>query len=492
MPSTITFPYYVTSNRTQGVFSDVDGTNANTSLFNERTLLFGQMLATGIALPNVLYLVTSLQQTASLWGMGSMIYQMVEQYFKTDTYGELWAGGLTDPAGGAKATGTVTFAAGTYGTGQVAMYVGGSSYPTPVLLGDTPTLIAARLVALVNADADAKVIASVAAGVVTFTAKHAGLIGNDIDIRLNYLGPLGGEYAVPGLVATTTPMTGGLGSPLLATILANMGAVEYDFVGHPYTDTASLIALDLFFNFGTGRWSWQQMLFGGYFTAYRGTPGQLATFGQSRNGPNGSCLGFFDSPDPVWVVAADFTAACAVSLRVDPNTPLQNIVMNFKAPPQTSAFIRSLRNTLLYDGISTYTVNRAGQVILERAITFYQLNPQGVVDNAYLDVETLFGTQKLIRDWRDEMIRLFPRFKLLEDGNAIPAGNNATTAQLIRLSTIAWYRAECAAGNAQDPDIFASKVIAQNAGNGLVTELLPFLLPNQLRQIAAVVRFTKP
>jgi phage tail sheath gpL-like len=181
-----------------------------------------------------------------------------------------------------------------------------------------------------------------------------------------------------------------------------------------------------------------------------------------------------------------------VSLRNDPNTPLQNIVLNFRAPPFTSSFVRSVRNTMLYDGISTYTVNRAGQVVLERAVTMYQINTAGAPDTSYLDVETMYGTMLLIRAWQAEMERLFPRAKLFQDGNAIPAGSNVTTAAQIRLSTIAWYRNEAAAGNAQDPDIFAAAVIAQNAGNGLVSELLPFLLPQQLRQIAAVVQFTKP
>ena len=491
MSDSITFPFYPSANRTPGTFADVDGSRANTATVQQRSLLVGQMLS-GIAVANVPVLITGVQQAGNLWGVGSMLYQMVEQYLLSDTFGELWGVGLADPPGGAAAGGTIAFGGATIGIGTVALYVGGRSYPVPVLVGDTVTAIASRCATLITNDPDAMVSAVAAAGNVNLTAKHKGLLGNDIDIRVGYRGALGGEYPVPGLVTTISPMATGTGAPLLSSALAALGEVTYDFVASPFTDSASLIALDAFWNFQTGRWSWQSMLYGGYFTAMRGTPGTLQSFGTSRNGPNGSCLGFYDSPDPAWIVAADYCASCAASLRVDPNVPLQNIVMHFQAPPQTSSFIRSLRNTLLYAGISTYTVNRAGQVILERAITFYQINPQGVTDSAYLNVETLYGTAKLIRDWQREMIRLFPRFKLLQDGNAIPAGNNATTAQLIRLSTVAWYRAECANGNAQNPDQFAAKVLAQNAGNGLVRELLPFMLPNQLRQIAGLVQFSTP
>ncbi len=489
--NSINLPYYPATNRTPGTFADADGSKANTATTQDRTLLLGQMLATGTAPPNVPQLFTSLAAAGLLFGIGSMIYQMLEQYEQTDTFGEVWAVGLPDPSG-TKATGTITLTAGTLGTGTLNQYIGGYAYPTTVLAGDTVTTIAARLVALITVNPDSPVTATASAGVVTLTAKHVGLLGNDIDIRTNYLGALGGESSVSGLTVTSVAMNGGTGVPSLTTAIANLGDVTYDYVGLPYADTASLNAIDAFFNFSVGRWSWQQMLYGGAFTAQRGTPGSLVTFGQARNGPNVSVLGFYDSPDPSWVVAADYTATCAVSLRADPNRPLQEIVMSWAAPPRTSGFTRSIRNALLYDGISTYKINRAGQVVLERACTTYQLNTAGLPDNSYLDVETLYGTAFLIRSWQAEMTRLFPRYKLFQDGNAIPAGSDATTAHQIKIATIAWYRAQCALGNAQNPDEFAAAVLAQNAGNGLVKELLPFMLPQQLRQIAGDVQFTKP
>ena len=90
------------------------------------------------------------------------------------------------------------------------------------------------------------------------------------------------------------------------------------------------------------------------------------------------------------------------------------------------------------------------------------------------------------------MQRLFPRSKLFIDGTPIPAGAMATSAQLIRIATTAWYRNECLNGNAQNPDGFAAAILSQNAGNGLVKTLLPFILPNQLRAIAGLAQFTKP
>ena len=494
MSDTINFPYYPSSNRVPGTYADVDPSKANTAQVNPRTILVGQMLAGGLAVANTPVLVESLGQVGLLTGVGSMLYEMVKQYLSSDTYGELWILPVADPTGAA-ATGTLTLTGSGFSTGILSLDIGGIYLPVPVMIGDTLTTIAARLVALVAATPDCPVTAANAAGVVTFTAKQVGLLGNDIDIRLNYLGPLGGQASVTGLGTAIVAMSGGTGTISPSTWTAAQAALtdaQYDFVCMPYTDTASLSAWDTFFNFATGRWSWVQMIYGGYFTAQRGTPGTLQTFGLSRNSPFGSCLGFYDCPAPSWIVATEFTAQCASSLRVDPNRPLQDIVLNLPAPPATSAIIRSNRNTLLYSGISTYTINRAGQMILERACTFYQLNTAGSPDNSMLDVETMYGTALLIRDWKQEMQRLFPRSKLFIDGTPIPAGAAATSAQQIRIATIAWYRRECANLNGQDPDGFAAATLEQNAGGGLVKALLPFILPNQLRAIAGLVQFTKP
>lgn len=491
MSNTITTPFYPSSNRTYGVFTDVDGSRANNATLDQRALLIGQTKASGTLPSGAPQLVTSQRQADLLFGAGSMLAAMVAQYRRADTFGELWALGVPDPVGTA-ATGSLTFTVSAGVSGLLPLYVAGVSIPVPVLPSDTAAQLASRVAAAIDANPSVPASAAAVASAVNVTAAHVGLLGNDIDLRLAYLGAAGGEAVPPGVTVVLAPMSGGAGVPVLTTALAGLADTTFDFIGTPYSDSASLSALDQLLNFSTGRWSWQYMLFGGYFTAARGTPGQLATLGQARNGPNGSCLGFYDSPDPVWIVAADYCANCAVSLRADPNVPLQNIVMGFQPPPRASAFVRSLRNTLLYDGISTFTVNRAGQVVLERAVTFYQTNPSGVPDDSYLDVETLFGTAALIRGWRAEMLRLFPRDKLLQDGNAIPAGQDATTAALIRLATIAWYRGQCALGNAQDPDQFAAAVLAQNAGHGLVKTLLPWILPNQLRAIAGVVQFSKP
>ena len=497
MSGNISLPYYPSTNRTFGFFADIDGSQANTALFQQRALIIGQMLSGGTAAAGTAYLVESLLQVAQLTGLGSMIYEMVKQYRSQDSFGELWILPLADPTG-TPATGTRTLAGTATAAGTLSDYFGGELVTTPVAVGDTAAALATRRLALMGASLspDLPVTATVAGAVTTVTAKHVGLLGNDIDLRSDYLGAPGGENPVAGITETIVAMSGGAGSPAtLSTVLAALGDQTFDFIACPYTDTASLGALDAFLSEsnGSGRWSWQEMLFGGYFTASRGSAGTLATFGTARNGKFGSCLMVLpDEPDPVWIHAADYCANAAVSLRADPGVPLQNIVLGTKCPASRIGLSRSLRNTLLYDGISTKTVNHAAQNVLERAVTFYQTNAAGAPDNSFLDVETIYGLAYLIRSWQDRMLTLFPRKKLVMDGTSIPAGSSLVSPSTIKFATISWYSEQCDNGYAQDLAGFKAAITAQNAGNGLVKELLPFILVNQLRQIAALAQFTKP
>src|SRR5262249_55578457 len=153
-----------------------------------------------------------------------------------------------------------------------------------------------------------------------------------------------------------------------------------------------------FLNDQTGRWSWTQELFGHCFFAFRGSLSGITTFTTGRNDQHASCIGFFDSPSPNWLWAPDFAGACAVSLRADPAQPVQTVRLISRAPPLASRFNISQRNTLLYDGCSTFKVANDNTVRIDRAITTYQLNPAGAPDSSYLDLETMFTLQFLIRD----------------------------------------------------------------------------------------------
>ena len=487
----INFTYYPTSNRVPGVYVEMDPSQANTGTQLQSTLLIGQMLGTGTAVPDTPIEVQSVAQVLQLCGQGSILAAMAQRYLARDPFGDLWLLPLADNPAGVAASGTITVTGGATAFGTLNIYIGGQRVQVGVSTGDTPTIIAGNINTTINALDDLPVTSTAAAGVVTLHALHKGSLGNDIDLQANYLGTSGGEYPVAGVALAFAPMTGGTTSPSLTNGLGNLSSHPYDFICTPYNDTASLNALQTFLADDVGRWSWQEMIYGGAFSAFRGTLGACTAFGTARNDQHMSVLAFNGSPDPVWIWATEYCAASAASLRVDPGLPLQYINTTLQAPPVASQWTLGERNTLLYDGMSTTRVGDANTVVLERAATTYQQNAAGAVDNSYLDVETMYGLMFVARDLSNYLLTRYARKKLVSDTTPILAGSNCVNAPMIKASVIMEYRALQTAGYVQNADTFSKSVVVEDAGNGLVKILAPVDLVNQLRQIAILLQFRK-
>nr|WP_246880822.1 phage tail sheath subtilisin-like domain-containing protein [Chromobacterium violaceum] len=287
-------------------------------------------------------------------------------------------------------------------------------------------------------------------------------------------------------------MSGGATAPSLATALANLGDQPFDFIVCPFNDTTSLNALQQFMNDQTGRWSYSKQLYGHVFAALRGTLGALTTFGVTRNNQHETVMGCYDSPTPAWLWAAATAAATAVSVRADPAQPLQTIpLIGVLAPPLQSRFQLTDRNTLLYDGISTFTVAQDGTVAIENLITTYQKNAFGNADNSYLEVETMFTLAYVVRFLRTRITSKFARTKLAADGTKFAAGSNIVTPSIIRGELVAAYGELEFAGIVQNSAAFkAGLVVELDANNpGRVNVLAPPTLVNQLRIFALLNQF---
>jgi phage tail sheath gpL-like len=487
----INFTYYPTSNRVPGVYVEMDPSQANSATVLQNTLLIGQITITGTAVSNYPILIESKAQLLTLCGKGSMLNAMGSRYLDRDPFGPLYILPIEDEASSVAATGTITITGPATQSGTLNVYVGGLRVRSLASRGDAETAIATALAAAINATENIEVTAVAAAAVVTLTSIGKGDVFNGIDVRTNYLGSAGGEYDVPGVTLTIVPMAGGTGNPGIGGALANLSDQPFDFIITPYTDTSNLDALKGMLADDVGRWSWEQMIYGGAFTAFKGTLGECTTFGNGRNDQHMSIVAYNDSPDPPWIWATEMGAASAASLRVDPGLPLQYINTTLKAPPISSRWTLGERNTLLYDGMSTFRTGDDGTVIVERMATTYQKNAAGATDNSYLDVETLYGLMFVARDLSNYLLTRYARKKLVSDQTMILAGSNCVNALMIRASVISEYRAMESAGYVQNSRTFSQNVIVENAGNGLVKILAPVDLVNQLRQIAILLQFRK-
>ena len=487
----INFTYYPDSNRVPGVYVEMDPSQANTATVLQRTLLLGQVLSTGLATPDTAFIAESPAQVQQMCGRGSMLEQMALRYLQRDPFGALYLLPLADNAAGVEAAGEIAVTGTATQSGTVNCYIGGVRVQSLARTNDTATVVAAALAAAINANPDLGVTAVATTGTIALTSVGKGEAFNDIVVQFDYLGAAGGENGVPGISFAVTPMAGGAGNPDITIGLANLSSMAFDFIGLPYTDTASLDAMKDFLADDVGRWSWSQMVYGGAFSAFRGTLGECTTFGLGRNDQHVSVMAFNESPDPVWVWTSEVVAQCAASLRVDPGLPLQYIGTSLKAPPIADQWTIGERNTLLYSGMSTFRVGDDGTVAIERMCTTYQKNLAGATDNSYLDVETMYGLTYVARDLTNFLATRYARKKLVSDQTQILAGSNCVNSLMIKASVINEYRALQADGYVQNADTFARNVVVENAGNGLVKILAPVDLVNQLRQIAIKLQFIK-
>lgn len=487
----INFTYYDTSNRVPGVYVEMDPSQANTATVLQKSLLIGQILPSGTATVDEPVIVESKAQVLRLCGQGSMLANMAQRYLARDPFGALYLLPLADDAAGVVAAGSIAITGPATAAGTVNCYIGGIRTQCAVASADTANIIATNLAAAINANLDLGVTAVAAAADVNLTSAHKGAAMDNLDVRFDYYGIAGGEYGVSGVKFTVTAMTGGAGNPPLTAGLANLADQAFDFICMPYTDTTSLDAMKTFFDDASGRWSWEEMIYGGAFSAFTGTLGACTTFGQTRNDQHMSIIAYDDSPDPPWIWATETMAVCGASLRVDPGLPLQYIGTTLKAPPIASRWTLGERNTLLYDGLSTFRVGDDGSVNIERMCTTYQKNLAGAADNSYLDVETMYGLMYVARDLTNYLLTRYARKKLVSDQTVVLAGSNCVNTGMIKASTVSEYRALESAGYVQNSATFAQTIVVENAGNGLVKILAPVDLVNQLRQIAILLQFRK-
>lgn len=513
MSGSINIPGYQSNNRVPGIFASIDASKANTATINQRSLMFVQMLPAGSAAAGMPVISAGIGEAIASYGAGSIAALAVERYRNLDLTGELWVVPLADAAGAVEAAGAVAFTGPATGAGTIPLRVNSTFLGCPVNSGDTATIIATNAAATINNYASTggnplPVVATASAGTVAISARNGGTLGNTISITLSFLGTGAGEGQpgscnVPGVAATITPMTGGATDPTISSALANVPETPYDFILCPFSDVTSLNALQAFLGDAAGRWNWSVELFGGVFTSKGGSLSTRTTWSTGRNDQHATAIGAYGSPDPDWAWALDYMAASAVSIRSNPTVPIGGlqggVALNVMAPPLALRDTFAERETLLFDGMSTYIVDPARVVHIDRAITTYQFNAAGAPDNSYLNLNVPYQLMAFLRVLDTMLGSNFNRSILVADGSRIPPGSAMITSATIATSIVALYRQVATngvpgapAGLVQNPARFAAGIQHENAGGGIAKLMLPLELGNQLIAIGLNVQFSQP
>jgi phage tail sheath gpL-like len=128
---------------------------------------------------------------------------------------------------------------------------------------------------------------------------------------------------------------------------------------------------------------------------------------------------------------------------------------------------------------------------VERLITTYQLNTQGIPDPSYLDVTTLRTLAYLRFSTRQRFALKFPRHKLADDGTQFSPGQAVATPSSLRLEYLALFRDWEFAGLVEGFEQFKDDLLVErDAGDpNRVNAQLPPDLINQLRVQATQIQF---
>lgn len=478
IPTTIRVPLaYVEFNNENAV----SGTAANPY----KLLVLGQKTSAGTHPALSPVLVTSADQAAKLFGVGSMLHAMLAAVKKTNGYVETWALAAEDNESGQKAAATVTLSGSTTKSGTLWLYVGGVSVSCKVLAGEELSAVATRLASAVNADATLPVTAQAAEKVVTLTCRWAGLTGNDLDLRLNVYG----EDTPAGLVATCTAFTGGTANPDVTDAIAAFGDEQWHGIVMPWTDAANMTALESELDL---RWGPMKQAESIAFTAFRGTLGETSAHGNTRNSHLVTCMGTGKSPTPPYIWAAVNAVTAIASLETDPARPLQTLALPGVIPPALpDRWTMEERNVLLHDGIATFMVQSGDVVAIERQVTMYQTNVWNMPDPSYLDVNTPATLGYIRYATRARILQKFPRHKLASDGTRFGPGQAIVTPSVIRGELLALYRELEEAGIVENFDQYKADLIVERNKDdrNRVDVLSPPDLVNQFRIFAMKIGF---
>lgn len=446
-------------------YAEMDNSAANTAQTSAPSLLIGHANAGASIATNQLVFMPSPDYAVRVAGAGSQLARMVEAYRKTDPFGELWVIAVPEPTGTA-ATVTLTVTGSALVAGVVTIYIGNRRIQAAVSASDAVAAIATSIASAITADGRTPYTATAAAGVVTLTARHKGTWANDIPVTLNYYGFSGGESLPSGVNIAIANGVAGTGAPVLTGTIAAMGDEAFDYIGHPFNDTASVNTISQEMNDTSGRWSWLRQIYGHVYTAKIAVVSDLITVGDMFNDPHLTIAGYEKTVQSCAdELAASRTARAAVFLRIDPARPTQTgELVGMLPPPTGKRFIRIEQQSLLTHGIATaYT--EGGVLRIQRDITTFKKNAYGVADNSYLDSETLHTSAYVLRRLKTVITSKYGRHKLANDGTRFGPGQAIVTPAVIKGELLSTYRQMEREGIVENYDLFKAHLIVERDAN---------------------------
>ncbi len=417
--------------RYPGVYINVDGSQAGLGGDIPAVLLVGQKLANGTAPAGEIVRLSGVKDAEAKAGAGSMLAQMARRYRNIDPAFDLYMLPYADLPAGVQATSVCPVTTQPTKAGVLPLYMAGYSVPVGVNAGDSLAVVAAAVAAAVNASADAPATATANAANITFTAKHKGTCGNNIDLRFG----LYGEDMPEGLGITLNPMAGGVGDPVPGDLTAILGPRWYRYVALGINDAATLAAWH-----AESQKHYLPPIQQGFrvFTTHRGDYAAASAFGETKNYEHIADLSLEVNPTSTWEMAAILCAAAAPHLF---NSPVES-VEGVPLPGAIGVHYHdwSNANSLLYKGMSVMQVASDGSCSIKMLISMYQHRADGSADDAFVYINTAETMERIRYEQRIGAVMRFTGTAAAKSNEGYRAGLRITTEDDVRAFLLSLYQ----------------------------------------------------
>ena len=451
-------------------------------------LLIGNKLSTGSVAQKIPKKVTNINQVNDYFGEGSIISNMAKKWFENNETTELTCLGLDDAGGSTAASGSFAFSGTATEPGTVFAYIGGERVKIGVSTGDTAATIATAFATELakNEWQFLPVSNHVVSGTLHVHMKNKGAFGNDLDLRLNYND---GEALPSGITCTVNAMASGATNPTLTDAITGIGSEQYHLISHPYTEDTNMDIMEAELD---DRWGPLVQNDGAAIVFKSGSYATLSTYAASRNSQFSTVMGGYKVPTSPWQMGAAICAVVAYYAQIDRGRPFQTLQLKGCLPPAVAdRFTAAERNLLLIDGIATFFVGAGDTMQIERLVTTYTTNSQGANDPAYRDLNTVLILSYLRWDFRNYILRKFPRSKLGSDGTRYAQGQTIVTPKIFKAEAIAKFTEWMDIGLVEDLESFKQYLVVERNGSDVnrLDCLLPIDVINQLIVTASQIQF---
>lgn len=226
---------------------------------------------------------------------------------------------------------------------------------------------------------------------------------------------------------------------------------EFQFIATSINSGANLTKLT---DELAARWQPPKEQAGHLFIANGATVAAAKTFGGTQNSPHLTIIPHLDSLSSAYEWAAAFCGVASKNLSLDPSAPLQSIKVTGLKAPTIKATFNNRNLDFLENGISSYYVNQANEIIIENLITSYQ------DDNGLIQLNTV-ATLPRIRKEQKKVREKYKRYKLAADGDEVPSGVLIVTPSQIKADLLETYQKLINKGWVQDFESYAKSLIVE-------------------------------